>query len=164
MLYLSPSSSSTILLANIFYLSWSLRRKFCHGLKFYFCVVNWASFPVSKPFVVLRTMFICFAHVSFISQFCLFGVCIVCVSHSVMWLFVTPWTVAHQDLLSMGFSRQEYWSGLSFPPAILTTQRSNLCLLHLLHWQVGSLPLAPPGKPFSFPWGPGNSGSAYTWI
>ena len=27
----------------------------------------------------------------------------------------TPWTVAHQDLLSMGFSRQGYWSGLPFP-------------------------------------------------
>ena len=30
-------------------------------------------------------------------------------------LFVTPWTVACQDPLSMGFSRQEYWSGLPFP-------------------------------------------------
>ena len=30
-------------------------------------------------------------------------------------LFVTPWTVAHQDPLSMEFSRQEYWSGLPFP-------------------------------------------------
>ena len=30
-------------------------------------------------------------------------------------LFVTPWTVAHQALLSMAFSRQEYWSGLLFP-------------------------------------------------
>ena len=30
-------------------------------------------------------------------------------------LFVTPWTVAHQASLSMGFSRQEYWSGLPFP-------------------------------------------------
>ena len=30
--------------------------------------------------------------------------------------FVTPWTVAHQAPLSMGFSRQEYWSGLPFPP------------------------------------------------
>ena len=29
--------------------------------------------------------------------------------------FVTPWTVAHQALMSMGFSRQEYWSGLPFP-------------------------------------------------
>ena len=30
-------------------------------------------------------------------------------------LFVTPWTIAHQAALSMGFSRQEYWSGLPFP-------------------------------------------------
>ena len=29
-------------------------------------------------------------------------------------LFVTPWTVAYQSLPSMGFSRQEYWSGLPF--------------------------------------------------
>ena len=31
-----------------------------------------------------------------------------------VWLVVTPWTVAHQAPLSMGFSRQEYWSGLPF--------------------------------------------------
>ena len=30
-------------------------------------------------------------------------------------LFVTAWTIAYQASLSMGFSRQEYWSGLSFP-------------------------------------------------
>ena len=30
-------------------------------------------------------------------------------------LFVTPWTIAYQAPLSMRFSRQEYWSGLSFP-------------------------------------------------
>ena len=29
--------------------------------------------------------------------------------------FVTPWTVAHQAPLSMGFPRQEYWSGFPFP-------------------------------------------------
>ena len=29
--------------------------------------------------------------------------------------FATPWTVAHQSPLSMGFSRQEYWNGLPFP-------------------------------------------------
>ena len=34
---------------------------------------------------------------------------------SCAWLFVTPWTVAHQAPLSMGFSGQEYWSGLPFP-------------------------------------------------
>ena len=37
-----------------------------------------------------------------------------CSSH--VWLFATTWTVAHQAPLSMGFFRQEYWSGLSFPP------------------------------------------------
>ena len=31
-------------------------------------------------------------------------------------LFATPWTVAHQAPLSMGFSRQGFWSGLPFPP------------------------------------------------
>ena len=31
-------------------------------------------------------------------------------------IFVTPWTVAHQAPLSMGFLRQEYWSGLPCPP------------------------------------------------
>ena len=37
-----------------------------------------------------------------------------CVSH--IQLFVTPWTVARQASLSLGFSRQEYWSGLPCPP------------------------------------------------
>ena len=46
---------------------------------------------------------------------------------------------------SIGLSRQEYWSILlqgTFP-----TQGSNPHLFCLLHWQAGSLPLAPPGKP-----------------
>ena len=29
---------------------------------------------------------------------------------------MTPWTIAHQDPLSMEFFRQEYWNGLPFPP------------------------------------------------
>ena len=42
-------------------------------------------------------------------------VCVcVCVLSSVQ-LFASPWTVAHQAPLSMGFSRQEYWSRLPFP-------------------------------------------------
>ena len=36
-------------------------------------------------------------------------------------LFATPWTVAHQAPPSMGFSRQEYWSGLPFPLLICNT-------------------------------------------
>ena len=35
---------------------------------------------------------------------------------SCVWLFATPWTVACQAPLSVGFSWQEYWSGLAFPP------------------------------------------------
>ena len=50
-------------------------------------------------------------------------------------LFATPWTVACQALLSMEFSRHEYWNGLPFPtPGILLTQGSNLLLLRLLYW------------------------------
>ena len=139
-------------------------------------------------------------------------------------LFVTLWTVAHQAPLSIGFSRQKYWSRLPCPPpgdipnpgiklipfrppalagwffttsitweapkvlvtlvasdslrphglesarllgpwsypgkntgvgchallqGIFPTQGSNPHLLHVLHWQVGSLPLAPPGKPMT---------------
>ena len=41
-------------------------------------------------------------------------VCACVLSH--VRLFVTPWTGARQAPLSMGFSRQEYWSGLPFPP------------------------------------------------
>ena len=42
-------------------------------------------------------------------EFCCSGV------HSCLTLFQPPWTVAHQAPLSMGFSMQEYWSGLPFP-------------------------------------------------
>ena len=44
-------------------------------------------------------------------------ICVCVLSHfSHVRLFVTPWTVAHQAPLSMGFSRQEYWNGLPCPP------------------------------------------------
>ena len=56
-----------------------------------------------------------------------------------------PWAVACQAPLSMDFPRQEHWSGLPFPPlGDLPTQGSNS---HLLHWQVGSLPLSHVGSP-----------------
>ena len=65
-----------------------------------------------------------------------------------VWLLVTLWTIAHQAPLSTVFSRQEYGSGLLCPPlGIFLTLGSNPRLLHLLHCQVGSLPLVPPGKP-----------------
>ena len=62
--------------------------------------------------------------------------------------FATPWTIARQASLSMGFLRQEYWNGCHFLfQEIVPPQGSNPSLLYLLHWQAGSLPLAPPGKP-----------------
>ena len=62
-------------------------------------------------------------------------------------LFVTPWTVARQDPLSVGFSRQEYWSGLPCPPlGDLPNPGIEAASFSLLRWQPGSLPLAPPGK------------------
>ena len=54
--------------------------------------------------------------------------------------------MAHQAPLSMEFSRQEYWSGLPFPPpGDLPTQGSNLSLVHC---QVDSLPPEQPRKPY----------------
>ena len=59
-------------------------------------------------------------------------------------LFATPWTVAYQAPPSMGFSRQEYWSGLPFPspgdlpdPGIKPGSSTS---------QADTLPSEPPGK------------------
>ena len=60
--------------------------------------------------------------------------------------FVTSWTVASQAPLSMEFSRQEYWSGLSFPsPGDLPIPGMKPGS-HAL--QVDSLPLRQPGKSY----------------
>ena len=64
---------------------------------------------------------------------------------------VTPWTVDHQASLSMGFSRQEYWGGLPCPPPgdLPDPGVKSASLTSLHHWQVVSLPLAPPGMVFN---------------
>ena len=62
-------------------------------------------------------------------------------------LFATPWTVACQAPLSMGFSRQEYWSGLHFLlQGIFQTQGLNAHLLCLLNWQANCLLLSHLGS------------------
>ena len=59
-------------------------------------------------------------------------------------LFVTPWTVALQPPLSIGFSGQEYWSGLLFSsPGDLPDPGIKPWSLEL---QANSLPSEPPGK------------------
>ena len=67
-------------------------------------------------------------------------------SHSVVSdSFVTPWTVAHQAPLSMGFSRQAYWRGLPFlPPEDLLDPGVKLMTPH---WQADSSPLNDLGSP-----------------
>ena len=59
---------------------------------------------------------------------------------SVCLFFVTPWTVARQAPPSMGFPRQEYWSGLSFPsPEDLTDPGIKLLSPALALNHLGSL-------------------------
>ena len=65
---------------------------------------------------------------------------------SCVWLLATPWSGARQAPLSMGFSRQEYWSGLPCPPpGDLPDPGLNPNLFNLVDSQAGFLPLAPPG-------------------
>ena len=60
---------------------------------------------------------------------------------------VMPWTVAHQASLSMGFSRQEYWSGLLFlPPGDLPNSETEHTSSASPALQADSLPLDPLGK------------------
>ena len=71
-----------------------------------------------------------------------------CVSHLfVSDSFVTPWTIAHQAPLSVGFLWQEYWNGLPRPspgdlPNLGIKPRSSAL-------QAESLPSEPPGNPVS---------------
>ena len=63
-------------------------------------------------------------------------------------LFATPWTVAHQAPPSMGFSRQEYWSGFPFPspenlPDPGIEPRSPTL-------EADALTSEPPGKPITY--------------
>ena len=67
-------------------------------------------------------------------------------------LCVTLWTAAYQVPLSMGFSRQEYWRGLPCPPPEDLPNpgiEPKTLMSFYLHRQVGSLSLAPSGKPES---------------
>ena len=62
-------------------------------------------------------------------------------------LFAISWTVVYQASLSMGFSRQEYWSGLPFPsPGDLPDPGIEPRSPAL---QADALPSEPPGKPLS---------------
>ena len=77
-------------------------------------------------------------------------------------LFATPWTVAYQAPPSMGFSRQEYWSGLPFPspgdlPDPGIEPRSPA-------FQADALTSEPPGKPRSSEGLPLFTAAAWVWL
>ena len=63
-------------------------------------------------------------------------------------LFATPWTVAYQAPPSMGFSRQEYWSGVPFPsPGDLPNPGMEP---GSPAFQADALTSKPPGKPKNY--------------
>ena len=64
-------------------------------------------------YYLLPNMLYLFAFIVFLGK--RLGELLESVSHSVMPDSATPWTAAHQAPQSMGFSRQEYWSGLPLP-------------------------------------------------
>ena len=75
-------------------------------------------------------------------------VCAMLSCFSCIQLFATPWTVAHQAPLSMGFSRQEYWSGLPcLPPGDFPNPGIEPMSLTSPAWQADCLPLTPPRTP-----------------
>ena len=57
-------------------------------------------------------------------------------SLSCVWLFATLWTAAHQALLSMGFSRQEYWSGVPLPSPITSQESSKLFCVEKMNMEL----------------------------
>ena len=61
---------------------------------------------------------------------------------------MTPWTVGHWAPLSIRFSRQEYWSGLTFPPPGDLPRSGIEPGSPAL--QADSLPIKPPGNPVGF--------------
>ena len=67
---------------------------------------------------------------------------------SPVWPFATPWTVARQAPLSMGFPRREYWGGLPFPSPRDHPDPGIECMSPAL--QVHSLPLSHLGSPYGF--------------
>ena len=66
-------------------------------------------------------------------------------------LFATPWTVASQAPLPMGFPRQEFWSGLPLPPPDNRPDPEAEPATLVSPALAGRLLLAPPGKPSSYP-------------
>ena len=64
--------------------------------------------------------------------------------------FAIPWTVAYHVPLSMGFSRQEYWNGLPYPPPEDLLNAGFEFTSVSPELTGGFFTIEPPGKPFRF--------------
>ena len=102
----------------------------CHSSPFCFAWISSTYFSVlsiREECIKYITLNFCVHYICLCGAFVVFLACLLvckpiqgiraCVLSHFSWvpLFVTLWTVAHQVLLSMGFSRQEYWNGLPCP-------------------------------------------------
>ena len=68
-----------------------------------------------------------------------------------VWLFVTPWSIIHQAPLSMGILQVRILEWVAMPSSRGSSQpRDQTSVSYILHWQAGSLSLAPPGKPMAW--------------
>ena len=104
--------------------------------------MSW-SHTLGSPSLTLPLKMLCWVTCSP----CMVHACFVAQS---VWLFWDPMDYSPQAPLSMGFSRQGYWSELPFPTPRESSQSrdwTHICLLCLLHWLAVSLPLSPLGSP-----------------
>ena len=89
-------------------------------------------FKRAKPFLLIQAKYDFSTLPIYFSSLDAIYMLLSCFSH--VWQFATPWTVAYQAPLSMGFSRQEYWSGLPFPSPLLYTNQWQMYLRVKTFW------------------------------
>ena len=125
-----------------------IQSKRCKGKK----DTDGMSDPEESQFVLNKSLFISFLGLFYTSDplLCLYempkclNLCVVVWSLSHVRLFATPWTLAHQAPLSMGFPKQEHWSGMLFPsPGDLPNPGIQSVFPA---WQAASLLLSHPGS------------------
>ena len=106
------------------------------------------------PFLLILFLLLAIRNGNFLHRsFQFFPSCMFCVlsCFSCVQLLVTPWTAAHQIPPSMGFSRQEYWSGLPCPPpGDLPDSGTEPASPVSPALQADSLPLSQAGKPLPY--------------
>ena len=145
---------------NMFFTSqstchWSLDN--CEALHFSLGVCMWEEITPSSNTTELVVASLCIRssvpHFSTIISVCVCVCVCVCVrarALSFVQFFATPWTIACLAPLLMWFPSKNTGVGCHFLlRGIFPTQKSNLCLLHFLHWQADSLPLSHLGSYFS---------------